>query len=98
MKLDLMDLLMLSIYIPFYIKYGCERGKVIMLMVCGGVFAGGFVIAKLFKTPPTWLQGTLDSINNGNDKMALLCLAVIIVLLTVISYFCSVSIMEKKEF
>lgn len=87
-------MLVLSISVPPQLKWGAERGRIALLLIFGVVFVAGLLAAKFgggFERVTSWL----DARSMGGFVAA--CFAAGIVI-TCISLFLSIRIMEKKEF
>ena len=89
-------LLMLSILIPFQLKYGIEKSRIILV-----ILAGIIVAAVYFYFMKNLIDGNpqiLTAINSVNDEVVTIILFALGIFVTLISYFISSRIMEKKEF
>lgn len=87
-------LIMLSILIPFQLKYGVEKSRIILVTLAGAVFAAGYFSINLIDKNSI----LLNTINSISDKKAEIILFTFGILITLISYCASNQIMEKKEF
>lgn len=83
-------LLFLAVSLPFQLKYGHEKGRLVMLLVLM-ILAGGLVVIDMNGSLKQWLETNslvLDAlIYFGFEVFAY-----------IISLRISISIMEKKEF
>ncbi|MCI5919161.1 MAG: ABC-2 transporter permease [Roseburia sp.] len=87
---------LMAIMLPVQIKFGAERGRIVLLCVAGGAAAvvaliTGFVNLSAGNVP-LYLAG------NISDSVIAIGSVVVTLLVLVISYHASVKIMEKKEF
>ena len=87
-------MMILSISIPVELKWGAEKGRTYMLVICGLLVACVFAAAKLFPEGSGMVELT------GNvDASALGIIAVAVALvLTALSILISIRIVSKKEF
>ena len=87
-------LLMLSILIPFQLKYGIEKSRIILVILAGIIVAAVYFIKNLIDGN----SKILTAINSVNDEVVTIILFALGIFVTLISYFISSRIMEKKEF
>ena len=87
-------LLMLSILIPFQLKYGMEKSRIILALLAGIIAAAIYFIKNLIDGN----SKILTAINSVNDEVVTIILFALGIFATLISYFISSRIMEKKEF
>ena len=85
---------MLSILIPFQLKYGMEKSRIILTLLAGIIAATIYFIKNLIDGNPR----ILTAINSVNDEVVTIILFALGIFVTLISYFISSRIMEKKEF
>lgn len=89
---------LLAVMIPFRLKFGSEKGRVIMICVAGAAFLLFAVAAEVFKRVHLNLDdigGNLPLLSDGTIVVGAVVLGIVILL---VSYRISVSILEKKEF
>ena len=87
-----------AIMIPFPLKFGAEKGRIVMALVCGGLFAGGIFLSKGLKQGNQLIGAVMRFVNSLSEAVTVLLVAVILIIGLLISYRCSRHIMEKKEF
>ena len=87
-------LTMLSILIPFQLKYGVEKSRIILVTLAGAILAAGYFIINLMDKNST----LLNTINSISDEIAEIILFAFGILITLISYCASNQIMKKKGF
>lgn len=87
-------LLMLSILIPFHLKYGMEKSRIILALLAGIIVAAVYFMKNLIDGN----SKILTAINSVNDEVVTIILFALGIFATLISYFISSRIMEKKEF
>ena len=91
-------LLFLAIMLPVQLKFGGEKGRIVMFAVIGVIVLIGFFIneiADLFQVDPMELMNRLSSMNKGMLTIIAFGIAMFGLL---VSYGVSVAIMKKKEF
>lgn len=89
---------MLSVMIPFLLKFGGEKGRTAMLVVVGIAFVVGFALVKLVEILHIDVNKILSSLpvmNMGTIVVAAFVASFVVLLVSVVI---SVRIMEKKEF
>lgn len=91
-------MLLLSIMIPFQLKYGGEKGRLVMLIVYGGVFLAGYSLVKLAQGIGIDIKEKINALSALNIGLVELVLLVTAVVALGISCLISFAIMEKKEF
>lgn len=90
------SLLFLAVVVPVQLKFGAEKGRIVLICIIGAIFAAGFVMIRAAKTLQLdFLSIAAASISSGLVVAAvpLICLAAVFV-----SYLISVKIMKKKQF
>ena len=100
MLLAILPVLYLSaaVMIPLQLKYGSEKSRIV-LFILFGVAAVLFVgVRNGFGGAVPSPDGLIVALSGLSPATVLLSLAAVCALLAVISYLCSVRIMEKKEF
>lgn len=85
--------LMIAFLLPLQLKYGAERSRLALAVLCGGIVALGFVGMKLFPDLPD----ALDSVSAISDAAIGAALASGSIAALAVSCLISLRIMEKKE-
>lgn len=91
-------LLFLAIMLPVQLKFGGEKGRIVMFAVIGVIVLIGFFIneiADFFQVDPMELMNRLSSMSKG--MLTIIAFGIVMFGLLV-SYGVSVAIMKKKEF
>lgn len=91
-------LLLISILLPFHLKFGGEKGRVIMVVAMGllfGILVGAAKIAEYMNIDLNGMFDNLSALGSGAVAAAAVTIGVVILLL---SLRVSIGIMEKKEF
>lgn len=92
------DWIFLSVLIPFQLKFGAEKGRIVLLIILGvvfaAVFAGGYVLQLLNVS----LGNSLDSVSALGEAGFTAAVLIIGAVAMVISGLISRGIVEKKEF
>lgn len=83
-------LLFLAVSLPFQLKYGHEKGRLVMLLVLM-ILAGGLVVIDMNGSLKQWLE-------TSSIVLDALIYFGLVVFAYIISLRISISIMEKKEF
>lgn len=89
--------IMASVYVPFQLKYGAEKGRLVLLVVTGFIFIGVFLVRKI-ETAEQYAAniGTLLNALSPVSLMAVLLIAAAAAIL--ISVKISIGIVEKEEY
>ena len=90
------SLLFLAVVVPVQLKFGAEKGRIVLICIIGAIFAAGFVMIKAAKTLQLdFLSTAAASLSPGPVRAAvpLISLAAVFG-----SYLISVNIMKKKQF
>lgn len=85
--------LLTALMLPLQLKYGAEKSRLALAVVCGGIVALGYVGLRLFPGL-SGAAGFLSGISDAAFGAALVCICVAAL---AISCCCSLGIMEKKE-
>lgn len=83
-----------AIMLPLQLKFGAEKSRMAIALMGGGIFVLGFFGSRLM---PDGLK-IPEILLNMNDLAALLLLILISITALLISYLCSLSIMEHKGY
>ena len=81
-----------------YLKFGGEKGRIIMVATIGVMFALFAVGTKLAKKMNINLDGLIEGIFVMSTGMAVLCAIAVGIAVTILSFRISIGIMGKKEF
>lgn len=85
--------LMVAVMIPIQLKFGAEKGRIVMVAFACGAWT---LVTLLMKNLPDDLQSTVSLSNLDNHTVTILLIGLCLFTL-VISYLISLHIMEKKE-
>lgn len=95
----LLGLLALDLIIPFQLKYGMERGRIVQVAAMGAIVLVAILSDKLAESMGIDLGGILSGTLEGAGEGMLIAVTIaVVILLTGISVLTSRRIMEKKEF
>lgn len=86
-----------DVMLPIQMKFGAEKGRMVLFLVIGAFVAAGGVCVKLLQKNNS-LQEAVDAVSGMGMWVFVGCLVVLCLLLTLLSYCVSVHVMEKKEF
>lgn len=88
----------MDIMLPVQLKYGSERGRLVLIAIIGICSIIGYGIIKLLKNVGIEEQELLERISGIPDYLLGLILLGVTVFITCISFVISNRVMEKKEF
>ncbi|WP_196029951.1 ABC-2 transporter permease [Longicatena caecimuris] len=91
-------LLILSIMLPFILKFGGEKGRIAIIGVMGFIFVIGLLLIKVTDKMGIDLYGIFKNLPQFQPQVYILLLLLCSGVVLVISYFISLAIMKKKEF
>lgn len=92
-------LVMQAVLIPIQLKFGGQKGKIAVLLTIGAAFGMGALSAKLIgNTVDNGINMIWDFLSSCTLLQILGIYLAAILLSTAISFFCSVRIMERKNF
>ena len=89
--------LVADVMLPLQMKFGAEKGRMVLFLVIGAFAAAGGVYVKLLQKNDS-LQEAVSAVSEMGMWVFVGCLVVVCLLLTLLSYCISVRVMEKKEF
>lgn len=93
-----MVFLMLAVMIPFRLKFGAEKGRVVMICIAGAVFLIFAVVMEVVKRVHLDLDGLWENLPLQGAEVVTAGAVVIGILILLISCRISISVLEKKEF
>ena len=90
-------LILFSLMVPFQLRFGAEKGRMMLLGAYGAVFGGLYIVKNLtekWNVDLSWIGQKIERYSQGTWTIlaAVAALAVMLV-----SYFASVRILNKKE-
>lgn len=91
-------IIMLSVVLPFYIKFGGEKGRIGMICVLGGTFMIGVLGGKLLKALHFDIGALAEDFSALGEGMVTLCANLVGVICLAVSVRISMAIMKKREF
>ena len=91
-------LLLLSILLPFHLKFGGEKGKIVMISVAGALFVVGILGAKLAKEMNLDIDAMWENLPVMGTGATIVCGIGIGLMILVLSCRISISIIKKWEF
>ena len=92
------ELLILSLMLPFQLKFGAEKGRIAIIAVLGGVSVISVILVKAAEVMNINLYELLNAIAKlGMHTFFLLYLLISFIIL-IISYRISIKVINKKEF
>ena len=91
-------LLLLSVLIPFHMKFGGEKGRIVMIITIGLIFAATVLGVKLAEAMNIDLDAALEKLPAMGTGAVAVGAVVISVVILLLSCRISIGIMNKKEF
>lgn len=85
--------LLLAVMLPLQLKYGAEKSRIVLLLICGAIIALSFFGMKLFPR----LSGAAERLSTVDDGFIGVLLCALCVVGLLVSCLVSQRIMEKKE-
>lgn len=93
-----LSLLFMAVVVPVQLKFGTEKGRIVLIFIIGIIFAAAFIVvkaAKTFQLDLSTAAAALTSFAAGSVIAVLLLFSLAAVFL---SYLISVKIVKKKQF
>ena len=90
--------LILSLYLPVQLKFGAEKGKIVMFLIIAAVVGLGYAVKEPALVFQVDLSGIMEQVMNAGTAQVTAALAALSALLMVISYMVSVAVMKRKQF
>lgn len=88
----------LGIMIPTQLKFGSEKGRIVLFGITITIIGLCYLIGKYEEKLHVNFSGIIETLDHTEPGMALLLLFVITAAVLIVSYGISVKIMEKKSF
>lgn len=92
-----LSFVLVSLILPFQLKYGAEQGRLVMLVVMGAAVALVWAVVKLAATAGMTPVGLVTALNGMGDREMILGSFLLGAVAVGISYGISIRIMERKE-
>lgn len=90
--------LFLAAVVPVQLKFGAEKGRLVLILLIGVIFAAGFIVVKAAKAFQLDLSSAADSVTAFSIGPVMIVLFLISLAAVFVSYLVSVKIMKKKQF
>lgn len=88
-----------SLMIPFPLKFGAEKTKIVFILISGCILASGVLIQKITSsTKLSFIPTLLEKIGSCPDEILIIALTALLLIFLFVSYLISKHIMEHKEF
>lgn len=84
--------------LPLQLKFGAEKGRIVLVFFIGAIFAIGYVLANVVKDSKVDVSAAIEAMTSLNQASVIGLLFVISVAAVCLSYLLSVKIMQKKQF
>lgn len=95
-------LLLLSIVIPVHLKFGAEKSRIAIIVVCGGIAVFGYIVAKISNQLGfdigDWANNIANTLSKLDSRILILGVLLIAFCIMLLSIKISITIMHKKEF
>ncbi len=91
-------LILLALLLPFHLKFGGEKGKIVMIGVAGGLLIAGVLGAKLAEKMHLDIDAVLANLSGLNMNLMTVCGIVFGLIILALSCRISMSIVRKWEF
>lgn len=91
-------LLILSIMLPFILKFGGEKGRIAIIGVMGFIAVVGLLFTKIAEFMKIDLYSFFRNLPHFEPQIYIILFLLLSVIVLAISYFISFVIMKKKEF
>lgn len=90
--------LFFCVVLPLQIKFGAEKGRIVLVFLVGAIFAIGFVLANLMKDSKVDGSAAIEAVTSLNHASVMGLMFVVSMAAVYVSYLMSVKIMKKKQF
>lgn len=91
-------ILMLDLILPLHLKFGAEKGRLVMFVAIGVIFAAVYFGEKLMERVSVDWNSCLNKIFEFGETGLFLAGCAVIAILTIISIGISIHILRKKQF
>jgi hypothetical protein len=92
------SLLFMAVVVPVQLKFGTEKGRIVLIFIIGIIFAAGFIVVKAAKTFQLDLSTMVAALTSFAEGSVIAVLLLFSLAAVFVSYFISVNIMKKKQF
>ncbi len=92
------ELLILSLMLPFQLKFGAEKGRIAIIAVLGGVSVISVILVKTAEVMNINLYELLNAVSKLGMQTFFLLYLLISFIILIISYRISIKVINKKEF
>lgn len=93
-----MSLLFMAVVVPVQLKFGTEKGRIVLIFIIGIIFAAGFIVVKAAKTFQLDLSTVVAALTSFAAGPVIIVLLLISLAAVFGSYLISANIMKKKQF
>ena len=90
-------LILFSLMVPFQLRFGAEKGRMLLLGAYGAVFGGLYILKNFtekWNVDLSWIGQKIERYSQGTWTIVAVVAALAVML---VSYFASVRILNKKE-
>lgn len=90
--------LILVIMLPVELKFGSEKGRIVMFIIYGIVLLLFFAAGKLFETLDVDAPAILQRLSEIPSYVSYIAVIILCAVMWIVSLFISINIMKKKEY
>lgn len=88
----------LALEIPVQLKFGGEKSRIVLFAVVGAILAIVLVAKNFGEKLNLQMPSFVDKVDQLGDAAGLIIVLAVVIVLSIVSVFISVRIMEKKEY
>ncbi|WP_349671593.1 ABC-2 transporter permease [Lacrimispora sp.] len=92
------SLMFMAVVVPVQLKFGTEKGRIVLIFIIGIIFAAGFFVVNAAKTFQLDLSTMVAALTSSAAGSVITVLLLISLAAVFVSYLISVKIMKKKQF
>lgn len=86
-----------GVMIPLQLKFGIERSRIVLMVLCGIVVMVAVISSKA-DGAAEWFLTAKDAVRTMNKAVLMIALFAVFVVVTMVSIFISLKIIEKRSF
>lgn len=90
--------IIISIVLPVDLKYGTEKGRIVLLVLAGGISAFAYLIFDKIKKAEAAAEKIMETLGKLPLTYFSVCLGVLTAAVIGITILCSIKVMENKEY
>lgn len=86
------------IMIPVNLKFGAEKGRILLFAVVGIIVAVIYLIEKYVENAAVWVVGLLERMGRMSGLMLSVLLGMFVIAVVAVSFLVTIKVMNNKEF